>query len=54
MENSREKRPFRKSFHLVEDRVVAAGKPAKIGLRSERSQLDAYGQDFLYLCFALF
>jgi len=30
-----------KRFHLVEDRVVAVGKPAKIGLRSERSQLGA-------------
>ena len=38
-----------KRSHLVEDRVVAAGKPVKIGLRSERSQLDAYGQDLLYL-----
>ena len=38
-----------KRSHLVEDRIVAAGKPAKIGLRSERSQLDAYGQDLLYL-----
>ena len=38
-----------KRSHLVEDRVVAAGKAAKIGLRSERSQLDAYGQDLLYL-----
>lgn len=51
MENSREKRPFRKRSHLVEDRVVAAGKAAKIGLRSERSQLAAYGQDLLYLYF---
>lgn len=40
-----------KRSHLVEDRIVAAGKPAKIGLRSERSQLDAYGQDLLYLYF---
>lgn len=40
-----------KRFHLVEDRVVAAGKAAKIGLRSERSQLAAYGQDLLYLYF---
>ena len=40
-----------KRSHLVEDRVVAAGKPVKIGLRSERSQLDAYGQDLLYLYF---
>lgn len=40
-----------KRFHLVEDRVVAAGKAGKIGLRSERSQLDAYGQDLLYLYF---
>ena len=38
-----------KRSHLVEDRIVAAGKPAKIGLRSERSQLGAYGQDLLYL-----
>lgn len=38
-----------KRFHLVEDRVVAVGKLAKIGLRSERSQLDVYGQDLLYL-----
>lgn len=40
-----------KRSHLVEDRIVAAGKPAKIALRSERSQLDAYGQDLLYLYF---
>lgn len=40
-----------KRFHLVEDRVVAAGKAAKIGLRSERSQLATYGQDLLYLYF---
>lgn len=40
-----------KRSHLVEDRVVAAGKAGKIGLRSERSQLAAYGQDLLYLYF---
>lgn len=40
-----------KRFHLVEDRVVAAGKAGKIGLRSERSQLATYGQDLLYLYF---
>ena len=40
-----------KRFHLVEDRVVAAGKPGKIGLCSERSQLATYGQDLLYLYF---
>ena len=51
MENSREKRPSRKKIPSVEDRIVAAGKPAKIGLRSERSQLAAYGQDLLYLYF---
>ena len=40
-----------KRSHLVEDRIVAAGKPAKIGLRSEKSQLATYGQDLLYLYF---
>ena len=43
-----------KRSQLVEDKVVATGKIAKISLRSERSQLDAYGQDLLYLYFDFF
>ena len=36
---------------VAEDRVVTAGKPAKIGLHAERTQLEPDGQDLLYLYF---
>ena len=36
---------------VAEDRVVTAGKPAKIGLHAEKSQLEPDGQDLLYLYF---
>ena len=36
---------------VAEDRVVTAGKPAKIGLHAEKSQLEQDGQDLLYLYF---
>ena len=36
---------------VAEDRVVTAGKPAKIGLHAEKAQLKPDGQDLLYLYF---
>ena len=36
---------------VAEDRVVTAGKPTKIGLHAEKSQLEPDGQDLLYLYF---
>ena len=36
---------------VAEDRVVTAGKPAKIGLHADKSQLEPDGQDLLYLYF---
>jgi len=36
---------------VAEDRVVTAGKPAKIWLHSEKTQLEPDGQDLLYLYF---
>ncbi|TVW78446.1 DUF4982 domain-containing protein, partial [Streptococcus pneumoniae] len=36
---------------VAEDRVVTAGKPAKIGLRAEKTKLEPDGQDLLYLHF---
>ena len=36
---------------VAEDRVVTAGKPAKIRLHSEKTQLESDGQDLLYLYF---
>ena len=36
---------------VAEDRVVTAGKPAKIGLHAEKTQLKPDGQDLLYLYF---
>ena len=36
---------------VAEDRVVTAGKPAKIGLHAEKTQLEPDGQDLLYLYF---
>ena len=36
---------------VAEDRVVTAGKPAKIGLHAEKTQLGPDGQDLLYLYF---
>ena len=36
---------------VAEDRVVTAGKPAKIGLHAEKTQLGPEGQDLLYLYF---
>ena len=36
---------------VAEDRVVTAGKPTKIGLHAEKTQLKPDGQDLLYLYF---
>ncbi|WP_079157560.1 DUF4982 domain-containing protein, partial [Streptococcus pneumoniae] len=36
---------------VAEDRVVTAGKPAKIGLHAEKTQLEPDEQDLLYLYF---
>lgn len=36
---------------VAEDRVVTAGKPAKIGLHAEKTKLEPDGQDLLYLYF---
>ena len=36
---------------VEEDRVVTAGKAAKIGLHAEKTQLEPDGQDLLYLYF---